>query len=58
MWGLFYLFGWLNVLFFLRTKGRTGGSRPASRLTFAHAATKVGKNALAPSGGHIPLPTS
>jgi hypothetical protein len=46
-----------NLLFFvfLQSKDRTGGSRPARRLTFVQAATKVSKNALAPSGGHIPL---
>ena len=46
-----------NLLFFvfLQSKNRTGGSRPARRLTFVQAATKVSKNALAPSGGHIPL---
>ena len=27
-------------------KDRTGGSRPARRLTFVHAATKVSKNAF------------
>jgi len=32
------------LAFFL--KDRTGGSRPARRLTFVHAATKVSKNAL------------
>ncbi len=27
-------------------KSKTGGSRPARRLTFVHAATKVSKNAF------------
>jgi hypothetical protein len=39
-------------------KSKTGGSRPARRLTFAHAATKVSKNAFTPCGGHILLPAS
>jgi hypothetical protein len=49
----------VNLLLFkslLKTKSRTGGSRPAKRLTFVQAATKVTKSALAPSGGHIPSP--
>ncbi len=34
-------------------KNKTGGSRPARRLTFVHAATKVSKNAFTPCGGHL-----
>ena len=35
------------LLLFVETlKSKTGGSRPARRLTFVHAATKVSKNAL------------
>ena len=33
-------------LFFEIHKSKTGGSRPARRLTFVHAATKVSKNAF------------
>ena len=39
------------LAFFL--KDRTGGLRPARRLTFVHAATKVSKNAFTPCGGHL-----
>jgi hypothetical protein len=42
-------------------KSKTGGSRPARRLTFVHAATKVSKNALLLAEGygvHGPAATS
>jgi len=38
---------------FFILKSKTGGFRPARRLTFAHAATKVSKNAFTPCGGHL-----